>query len=112
MQAGNYSTVFTWQRETDAKDATTGQDKKTFADNGKLWGNMTYTNGTVEDEFGAPQSKVRATIRLRNWLDVKVKDRLLCEQFNELLLIEGVRKSLDPVETIVDAYVYGTLRGI
>lgn len=104
MNAGKYSTSFTFKKASLNKDNTTGQDKYSYADNGTVWGSLDYTNANVEEDYGAKRGKTRATIRLRQYVPITTLDRLFSKQFEETWMIEGIRFGNN--ETILDVYEY------
>lgn len=63
------------------KDPTNGEEIAGFPDQGdeenaKYWGNIDEESAFVESVNGAPRLSIRATITLRNYIEISVKDKL------------------------------------
>lgn len=90
MGAGQYYRSFTWLRYTLTKDTTTGQEVPSYVDNGTLWGYIPVNKKLKqESDYGATYNRAEVEIRIRNWVEIDPKDRLVDAWFGGLYKIKG-----------------------
>ena len=92
MGAGEYADRLKWKKRTITKNAANGQDEESFADNGFLWAAIELTAGRKQTDYGATQTGADATIRIRNLPAVSALDRLEAVEWEELWVIDHVRR--------------------
>lgn len=107
MGAGEYADRLTWKKRSTTKNADNGQDEESFADNGFLWANIDMTAGRKETAFGSPQTGADAIVRIRNLPAVSALDRLYSAEWEELWIIDHVRRGDN--ELVCECYKFDAL---
>lgn len=85
-------------------DPVYGQQIPNYAENGTLWGTLTPSSGDKSQSYNAQEPETHAEIRLRQWVNISVKDRLLDKQFNEVWIIDGSRRTT--TETVLTVHKF------
>ena len=90
MNTGDYYRAITWLKRTVTKDATNGQDKETFTDNGTVWGSVQELSASRQLAFGMLNSQAQMIIKVRQYPAIVSTDRLREKRFNKLIVIDGL----------------------
>jgi SPP1 family predicted phage head-tail adaptor len=106
MTAGEYQDRLKWLKRTTTKDQY-GQDVESFTNNGYLWAAIEVTTGRKSVDHGGEQTGAEATIRVRQYPTLSALDRLESEEWNELWIIDHMRRGDN--ELIVEAIRYDQL---
>jgi len=105
-QAGKYKESFVWQKRSSNVSSSTGADETTalaFSPNGTLWGSLQPNTGDVGSFIGTSQGEQSATIVLRQFVALVVRDRLTHNRTGLTWKITGVRQDYASNETVVEA---------
>lgn len=88
--AGNYYRKFTWMIYTLTTDEDTNQDIESWEEGPRLWGYISANKKLKqENEFGIPKHESQVEIRIRNWVEIDARDRLVDSWFGGTYRIEG-----------------------
>lgn len=69
-----------------------------------LWAEVETVSGSVETDYGAPRGQGSAVITFRQILPIDQKDRIKHLRYDEIYVVDGVRRS--GPETILDCHKY------
>ncbi len=104
--AGTYSDAVVRLVCTRVKSADNGQEVETFADGASLWTRIEIESGRRQEDYGAEQTGVQATIRVRNFPALTALDRFR-DGDGQIYIIETIRPGDD--EWICDCHAYDAL---
>lgn len=105
--AGEYCDRVEWLQRSIEKDTTNGQDKELFTSVGYLWASVELNSGRRQRDYGADQTGADATVRIRNYPAVSALDRLVLGEWNEVWVLENIRRGDN--EIIAEANKFDTL---
>lgn len=102
-----YFTRLRWLIGAYTLDTDNGQQVLTHSDNGYLWANVEELGGRREEELGAVQTGVDATVRIRNYPTVRTIDLLEDEALGYVWRIQTIHNGDD--EIICDCFRWDEL---
>ena len=104
MDAGNYPSVMAWASHSYATADSFGAKADQWADTGvRLWADVDAISSNLETVMDDRRATVRATIRVRNYPDVRPKDRLTWLKWAETYQVESVHRGKN--EIVCECYL-------